>query len=154
MRDVYNRRKKLSDWIEKVNQDLDRSDRTDVLKFVEYMKYNANAILWIVRCITALISMRKFMRKSFRDANKEDIRALVDFIENHQNYLPLESEQSFSRKMTKGLGYEVRQYRENGERYYFYIGVRITDWRQKEVDEQSRLENLGEYSPITQEEMK
>jgi len=56
MRDVYNRRKKLSDWIEKVNQDLDRSDRTDVLKFVEYMKYNANAILWIVRCITALIS--------------------------------------------------------------------------------------------------
>jgi integrase/recombinase XerD len=88
MRDVYNRRKKLSDWIEKVNQDLDRSDRTDVLKFVEYMKYNANAILWIVRCITALISMRKFMRKSFRDANKEDIRALVDFIENHQNYRP------------------------------------------------------------------
>jgi hypothetical protein len=49
MRDVYNRKKKLSDWIEKVNQDLDRSDRTDVLKFVEYMKYNANAILWIVR---------------------------------------------------------------------------------------------------------
>lgn len=51
MRDVYNRRKKLSDWIEKVNQDLDRSDRTDVLKFVEYMKYNANAILWIVRSL-------------------------------------------------------------------------------------------------------
>ena len=88
MRDIYNRRKKLSDWIEKVNQDLDRSDRTDVLKFVEYMKDNANAILWIVRCITALISIRKFMRKSFRDANKEDIRALIDFIENYKNYSP------------------------------------------------------------------
>lgn len=52
------------------------------------MKDNANAILWITRCITALISMRKFMRKSYFDANKEDIRALIDYIENHQNYRP------------------------------------------------------------------
>ena len=58
------------------------------MKFVEYMKDNANAILWITRCITALISMRKFMRKSYGDATKEDIRALIDFIENHQNYRP------------------------------------------------------------------
>lgn len=35
----------------------------------------------------------------------------------------------------------------------FYVGVRITDWKQKEVDEQTKLEELGEYSPITQEEM-
>lgn len=55
--------------------------------------------------------------------------------------------------MTKGQRYEVRQFRENGERYYFYVGVRITDWKQKEVDEQTKLEELGEYSPITQEEM-
>jgi site-specific recombinase XerD len=88
MRDVYNRRKKLSDWIEKVNQDLDRSDRMDVLKFVDHMTDNANAILWIIRCITALISMRNFMGKSYRDANKEDIRALLDIIENQRNYKP------------------------------------------------------------------
>ena len=62
MRDIYNRKKKLSDWIEKVNQDLDRSDRMDVLKFVDHMTDNANAILWIIRCITALISMRNFMQ--------------------------------------------------------------------------------------------
>jgi site-specific recombinase XerD len=88
MRDIYNRRKKLSDRLEKVNHDLDRSDREDDLKFVEYMKDNADAILWIIRCITALISIRRFMRRSYRDANKEDIRALLDFIENHQNYRP------------------------------------------------------------------
>ena len=58
------------------------------MKFVEYMKDNANAILWITRCITALISMRKFMRKSYGDATKDNIRALIDFIENHQNYRP------------------------------------------------------------------
>jgi hypothetical protein len=66
IRDIYDRKKKLSHWIEKVNIDLDRSDRTNVLKFVEYMKDNANAILWITRCITALISMRRFMDKSYR----------------------------------------------------------------------------------------
>jgi hypothetical protein len=88
MRDIYDREKKLSHWIEKVNIDLDRSDRTDVLKFVEYMKDNAKATLWITRCITALISRGRFMRKSYGDANKEDIRALIDFIENHQNYKP------------------------------------------------------------------
>ncbi|MGA6991831.1 MAG: hypothetical protein WBX81_15550 [Nitrososphaeraceae archaeon] len=53
-----------------------REDRTDLLKFVEYMTDNANAILWITHCITALISMKNFLRKSFRNANKEDIRAL------------------------------------------------------------------------------
>jgi len=56
---------------------------------VQYVKDNANAILWITRYITALISMRKFMRKSYRDVNQEDIRALIDFIENHQLYLRL-----------------------------------------------------------------
>ena len=76
MRDIYNRKKKLSDWIESVMRGLDRSDRTDILKFVEDMTDNANAILWITRCITALISMKNFLRKSFRNANKEDIRAL------------------------------------------------------------------------------
>ena len=75
-RDIYNRQKKLLDWIESVKRALDRSDRTDILKFVEYMTDNANAILWITHCITALISMKNFLRKSFRNANKEDIRAL------------------------------------------------------------------------------
>ena len=57
--------------------------------------------------------------------------------------LPVESEQSFSRKMTRGLGYEVKQGRENGERYYFYIEVKIMDWKQKEIEEQSRLEDIN-----------
>ena len=76
MRDIYNRQKKLSDWIESVKRGLDRSDRTDNLKFVEYMTDNSNAILWITHCITALISMKNFLRKSFRNAKKENIRAL------------------------------------------------------------------------------
>ncbi|MGA9316701.1 MAG: hypothetical protein WBV84_01445 [Nitrososphaeraceae archaeon] len=74
MRDIYNRKKKLSDWIERVNINLDRSDNVDVLSFAQYMKDNINVIHWNTRCITALINMRNFMRKSYKDANKENIR--------------------------------------------------------------------------------
>jgi integrase/recombinase XerD len=86
MKDIYNRNKKLSASIERIKRELDESDRTDVMKFVEFMIDNENAKLWITRCITALISIRKFMRKSFRDARKEDIRALINFIENEYTY--------------------------------------------------------------------
>jgi hypothetical protein len=74
MRDIYNRKKKLSDWIERVNINLDRSDSVDVLRFAQYMRENTNVIHWNTRCITALINMRNFMRKSYKDANKENIR--------------------------------------------------------------------------------
>ena len=74
MRDIYNRKKKLSDGIERVNINLDRSDSVDVLSFAQYMKDNINVIHWNTSCITALINMRNFMRKSYKDANKENIR--------------------------------------------------------------------------------
>ena len=71
MRAIYNRKKKLSDGIERVNINLDRSDSVDVLRFAQYMRDNTNVIHWNTRCITALINMRNFMRKSYKDANKE-----------------------------------------------------------------------------------
>jgi hypothetical protein len=74
MEDIYNRKKKLSDGIERVNINLDRPDSVDVLRFAQYMKDNTNVIHWNIRCITALINMRNFMRKSYKDANKENIR--------------------------------------------------------------------------------
>jgi len=74
MRDIYNRKKKLSDGIERVNINLDRSGSVDVLSIAQYMKDNTNVIHWNTRCITALINMRNFMRKSYKDANKENIR--------------------------------------------------------------------------------
>jgi site-specific recombinase XerD len=86
MRDLYNRKQALSYWIHRIDGDLHGSDKTDVLAFVDHMKYNGNAALWIIRCITALISMRKFMGKSFRDSLTHDIRRLIDYIENEKDY--------------------------------------------------------------------
>ena len=73
MRDIYNRKKKLSDGIERVNINLDRSGSVDVSSIAQYMKDNINVIHWNTCCITALINMRNFMRKSYKDANKENI---------------------------------------------------------------------------------
>jgi hypothetical protein len=54
--------------------------------------------------------------------------------------------------MSKDFGYVCKQYRDKGEKPYFWIGVRLKT--HSEIDEQSKLEELGEYSPATQEEMK
>ena len=73
---------------------------------------------------------------------------------SHEKGLPVESEQSFSRKMTQVYGFKTQQFRDKGERAYFYVGVRITDWKQMQKDEQTKLEGIEEYSPVSQEEMK
>ena len=45
MRDLYNRRKRLADWIKRVNEDVDEPDRTDILKLIEHMQDRERAIL-------------------------------------------------------------------------------------------------------------
>ena len=77
MRDLYNRRKRLADWIKRVNEDVDEPDRTDILKLIEHMQDKERAILWIVRCITALITLRIPLGKPFRNATKDDIRSIL-----------------------------------------------------------------------------
>lgn len=70
-----------------------------------------------------------------------------------ENGLALESDQSFSRKMTKSFGYDCRRLRVKGDRVYCWIGVRHKT--QEEIEKQRKLQDLGEYySSETQEEMK
>ena len=38
MRDLYNRKKKLDYWTERIHKDLDEHDKKDVLKFLEIMQ--------------------------------------------------------------------------------------------------------------------
>jgi site-specific recombinase XerD len=85
MRDLYNRPKRLADWVKKVNEDVDEPDRTDILKLIEHMQDKERAILWIVRCITALITLREPLGKPFRNVTKEDIRLLLKWMEQ-KNY--------------------------------------------------------------------
>jgi hypothetical protein len=38
MRDLYNRKQKLTHWIQKAKTELDEPDRNHVMQFVEYMQ--------------------------------------------------------------------------------------------------------------------
>jgi integrase/recombinase XerD len=85
MRDLYNRKQKLAHWILKAKTELYEPDRTHVLQFIEFMQEKDNSILWIVRCITALLYIRRQIDKSFIDWKKEDIKALFVWMDN-KNY--------------------------------------------------------------------
>jgi hypothetical protein len=48
MRDLYNRKKKLDYWTERIHTDLDEHDIKDVLKFLEIMQEKDQSILIIL----------------------------------------------------------------------------------------------------------
>ena len=66
MRDLYHRKETLAYWISRTDTDLNEPDKTDVLKFIRYMQDKESSVLWIVRCITALLLMRRELGKSFQ----------------------------------------------------------------------------------------
>jgi site-specific recombinase XerD len=77
MRDLYHRKDRLNYWIKRISLDLEEPDRSDVLQLVEHMQERERAILWIIRCITALLSMRKQLKKPFGETTKSDIKELL-----------------------------------------------------------------------------
>jgi len=81
MRDLYHRQDRLTYWIRRVNTDLEEIDRKDVLKLIGNMQDKERAILWIIRCITALLLIRKQLGKPFRNATKDDIRSIPKWME-------------------------------------------------------------------------
>jgi site-specific recombinase XerD len=85
MRDLYHRKEKLAYWINRANTQLQEPDKSDVLNFIQFMHDKERSILWIIRCITALLLMRRHLGKSFKDAHKDDIRSLFKWMDD-KNY--------------------------------------------------------------------
>jgi hypothetical protein len=56
-------------------------DKADVLKIIQHMQDKERSIFWIVRCITDLITIRKHLGKPFRNATKDDKRAILKWME-------------------------------------------------------------------------
>jgi hypothetical protein len=76
MRNLYNRKKKLDYWTERIHKDLDEHDKKDVLKSLEIMQEKDQSILTITRCISIVIQIRKQIDKSLFKVTKEDIKAI------------------------------------------------------------------------------
>ena len=83
MRDLYHRKQRLEYWINRINNDLKESDRNDVLKLVEHMQ-DKESILWIIRCITALLTIRKQLGKPFREVTKDDIQSFLKWMDERK----------------------------------------------------------------------
>jgi hypothetical protein len=83
MRDLYNRPKKLAYWLKRIETDLQGQDKEDVLYFVKFMQDHERCALWIIRSIIILLPMREQLRKPFRAASKEDIRALLHWLDEN-----------------------------------------------------------------------
>lgn len=66
--------------------------------------------------------------------------------------LPVESEQSFSRKL-KDLGCQKKQFRmKDGKKPYCWFGIKLVDWKVSEDTAQETLET--EFTEAVKEEMK
>jgi len=55
------------------------------------MQDKERAILWIIRCITALLLIRKQLKKPFKNATKDEIRSILKWMEEKQ-YKPSTNE--------------------------------------------------------------
>jgi light-regulated signal transduction histidine kinase (bacteriophytochrome) len=82
MRDLYNRKKKLDYWTEKIHKDLDEDDKIDVLKFLEIMQEKDQSILTITRCIGIIIQIRQQINKQLSKVSKEDIKLIFQWMDN------------------------------------------------------------------------
>lgn len=79
-RDIYNRRSLLKRILKNLDL-LDEPDRTDILKFVQYMNDNRNADLTVVSKVGRLITLREKLNKPFRETTETDLRNLFIDIE-------------------------------------------------------------------------
>ncbi len=111
MRDLYKRQRLLQYWMDRINTDLHDSDKVDVLNFIQYMQDNERAILWIVRCITALLLIRKQLKKPFKNATRDDIRSFLLWMEE-KGYKP-----STNEKFRQILKFFYKTIYGNGENY-------------------------------------
>src|SRR5688572_7856451 len=81
MRDLYDRENKLLYWIKRAELYFEEPDKRDVQKLVQHLQDQGRASLWIIRYITALITMRKQITKSFKDVKENDIRIIIDWMD-------------------------------------------------------------------------
>jgi len=155
-RDIYNRKERLEYWKVKARNQLKGSDLVDVFKLIEHMEDHESSSLWIIRCITALLSLRKQLNKSFKDATKEDIRKLLKWMDLEKNY-----KASTIEKLRTILKWFYKVVYGNNEEYpesvkWFSVNVGKEKMRQeKRIDiekylEEEEIKKLVEYGQSLQ----
>jgi putative DNA primase/helicase len=89
-----------------------------------------------------------FVKKALTltDTSDKDIISKDDMYDSYRSFcrakkIAAESEQSFSIKMT-GIGFQNKQVRRNKKKDYYWIGVKIREWKAVEDSDQQTLTEL------------
>ena len=84
-RDIYKREQTLQRWVNYIRTDnsIPEADREDILKFVDFMQREERSSLRIVRYITALMLVKKVIKKPFKECSKEDIEHFINYLEDN-----------------------------------------------------------------------
>jgi integrase/recombinase XerD len=109
------------------------------------MQREEKSKLWIIRCITLLLNIKKHIRKEFRACTREDIQQYIDYTLK-KGYSP-----STHTKIRQVLKYFFKVVYGNNE--YYPDAVR---WLKSKVskDEQRRKEQLSYEQFLTEDEVK
>ncbi len=145
-RDLYKRDTRLRYWIDRVNHEaISANDREDILRFVEFMQREEKSKLWIIRCITLLLNIKKHIRKEFRACTRKDIEEYIDYTLK-KGYLP-----STHTKIRQVLKYFFKVVYGNNEYYPEAVA-----WIKSKVskDEQRKREQLSYEQFLTEDEIK
>ncbi|MFN4337287.1 MAG: phage integrase N-terminal SAM-like domain-containing protein, partial [Candidatus Nitrosocaldus sp.] len=105
-RDIYNRESRLRYWLERAKE------YEEVYQFARYMLREEKASLWVIRCITILLSIREFLGKPFGEASREDIEHYIEYCNNRKDYSP-----STHKKIRQVLKYFFKVMYGNNEYY-------------------------------------
>ena len=155
MRDLYHRKEKLAYWINRANTELQEPDKSDVSNFIQFMHDKERSKLWIIRCITALLLMRRHLGKSFKDADKDDIRSLFKWMDD-KNY-----KTSTHEKFRRILKFYYKVVYGNNEYYpeavnWFSVNLgkeklgKETNMNMTEYLEEEEIQKLIEAAPTVQ----
>jgi site-specific recombinase XerD len=99
MRDLYNRKRKLNKCIERINTDLDGTDKEDAKKFLEIMQEKDQSVLTIIKCLGVILQIRKQLGKPFCEVTKEDIKSLFRWMDE-KDYM-METHEKFRAVLKK-----------------------------------------------------
>jgi len=143
-------------WKNKAKEELKGSDLVDVFKLIEHMEDHQSSYLWITRCITALLSLRRQLGKPFKDTTKEDIKKLLRWMDFEKNY-----KSSTIEKLRTILKWFYKVVYGNNEEYpdlvkWFSVNVGKEKLRQeKRIDiemflEEEEIKKLVEYGESLQ----
>lgn len=81
-RDIYHRERRLAYWLERLrDQSIPEEDREDILRFVRHQQEEQKSALRIIRCITALLTIRGIVGKRFRECTRDDIRRFIEYMD-------------------------------------------------------------------------